>query len=190
MIEILSRTLWKKYLSEDEELLWCGYDSKGSATCWLSVVFAFMFTILLTVNITRNFKNIEPWKVTLTIGLFSLAAEIFYNISFFRKLSYYSVTNKRIMEYHESELTEIKYSDVDYMGMGGMKRHFQNLDRIMHEMKAEGYDINPPKLPDLSVFPECFTVAAGDTEIYFYIKDSSELKKIIEGYVSPEVYGS
>ena len=190
MLGILSKILWKKYLSEDEELLWYGSENRAFGVSKLSAFYPLIFTISFSMLVIREVKHLDPLRVFAGFGVFFFGAWAFTNLVFFSRISYYAMTDRRIMEYCSFRLTEIKYSDVDYVGMGGIARDFRNLDRIMQNVKAAGYDIEPPELPDLSSFPDSFTIGAGDTEINLAVKDSTKPKRIITDHVRPDQFGS
>lgn len=182
----LQRLIWQRRLEAGEKLLWHGAEARAFGRSDLPIWPFIAATALLGYFVSKDFDYIEPWRIYGGIGAVIMGAWLFVELVFFTGISYYAITDRRIMERCLFRVTEIRLSDIDYIGVGGIMRHMRALHTSMEQAKAaaaeELADFRIPELPE--DFPENFAVGAGDTEIQFAVKDSSQPARIIREIMS------
>lgn len=185
-MRLLQRALWKRRLDPGERLLWSGAEARAFGRSDLPVWPFLTATVLLGRFVSRDFSYIEPWRIYAGIGAVIMGAWLFVELVFFTGISYYAITDKRIMERCLFRVTEIRLADIDYIGAGGIMRHMRALRTHMENARAaaseELADFHIPDLPE--DLPEHFAVGAGDTEIRFAVKDPTEPARVIREILS------
>ena len=184
-MRIFQRLSWQRRLDPEEKLLWHGAEARAFGRSDLPVLPFIAATALLGYFVSRDFDYIDPWRIYCGIGAVIMGAWLFAELVFFTGISYYAITDRRIMERCLFLVTEIRLSDIDYIGVGGIMRHFRALHTDMENAKMAAAELADFKIPDLPEdFPEHFAVGAGDTEIQFAVKDSAEPARIIREILS------
>ena len=186
-MRLLQRLRWLRRLEAGEKLLWHGAEARAFGRSDLPIWPFIAATALLGCFVSRDFDYIEPWRIYCGIGAVIMGAWLFAELVFFTGISYYAITDRRIMERCLFRMTEIRFPDIDYIGVGGIMRHIRALHDDMVQAKAASAELADFPIPDMPEgFPEHFAVGAGDTEIQLAVKDSSEpariIREILSGY--------
>ena len=94
----LQRLIWQRRLEAGEKLLWHGAEARAFGRSDLPIWPFIAATALLGYFVSKDFDYIEPWRIYGGIGAVIMGAWLFAELVFFTGISYYAITDRRIME--------------------------------------------------------------------------------------------
>lgn len=199
MRKVLIKLFWKRCLEDDEKILWTGSENRAFGLSKLPYWCPLVLTTVFSLIIANDYRYLELRNIFLGTGMFFFGACAFLNLMFFSGISYYAVTDRKIMEMCLLKVTEIRYSDIRYIGAGGMAGRLMEINRLNEKMReayiakynpqAEETEPLPQEIPDIKAVPNSFLIESEESQINIVLKDSGRVKQIIENYVKPEQYG-
>ena len=197
-------TIWKRFISPEERILWCGREAIFFGMGNVPVLLPVMIVLVLYKSITYNafMTHEEEMRVLEILSVLILGGHFLLWLALFRKNERYCITDRRVAVKQGRKYCDIPFEDIESIGHGSRFRTMiddirendksirESFAKLSNDPKMQGLelpDLSPIKLPELSQDvsgePVKITGKSGFT-IYINVSRPKKVMRILENAVS------
>ncbi|MBP3243217.1 MAG: hypothetical protein J6L99_05110 [Ruminococcus sp.] len=197
-------TIWKRFISPEERILWCGREAIFFGMGSVPVLLPVMIVLVLYKSITYNafMTHEEEMRVLEILSVLILGGHFLLWLALFRKNERYCITDRRVAVKQGRKYCDIPFEDIESIGHGSRFRTMiddirendksirESFAKLSNDPKMQGLELpelSPIKLPELSQDvsgePVKITGKSGFT-VYINVSRPKKVMRILENAVS------
>ncbi|MBQ1463864.1 MAG: hypothetical protein IIZ18_03550 [Ruminococcus sp.] len=197
-------TIWKRFISPEERILWCGREAvffgMGNVPVLIPVILVLVLYKSMTYDALMNTQ--EKLRVLAIFSTLIMGGYFLLWLALFRKNERYCITDRRVAVKQAGEYYDIPFEDIESIGHGSRFRTMideirendksisESFAELSNDPKMQGLELpelSPIKLPelsrDVSGEPVKITGKSGFT-VYINVSRTKKVMRILENAVS------